>query len=277
MRKKFLRWLKGALVGVMSVLLGLTISTAEVSAEQAAAEQYRQMFWSGNFYVEYQTYQNFKDPVWGGNHQIKDNHIFAGRDGNRVVKHNAKSKLPEALYQGGKYYLFINQLKGLECRVLNESDLSSPNLNPSEGWADVRNKLSLPDEFAVFYWDDPFRAENVKTSAPYFNGSSTRTVDNKEYDCDQYIVDIKSLAGTTIAQWAYNMLYENGNIVQIQKYFLRDGKEALINAMVVKTITKDVPDTAFALKKKIKVYAADKGTMSDLIAQPVLVEEIGGK
>ena len=35
--------------------------------------------------------------------------------------------------------------------------------------------------------------------------------------------------------------------------------------MVVKTITKDVPDTAFALKKKIKVYAADKGTMNDLI------------
>ena len=126
---------------------------------------------SGNFYVEYQTYKNFKDPVWGGNHQIKDNHVFAGKDGNRVAKHNAKSKFPEALYQGGKYYLFISRLKALECRALNESDLGSPNLNPSEGWANVRNKLSLPDEFAVFYWDDPFRAENI--ARPLLNGLTT--------------------------------------------------------------------------------------------------------
>ena len=72
------------------------------------------------------------------------------------------------------------------------------------------------------------------------------------------------------------MLYENGQLAIIQKYFLRNGEEMMINTMTIKVITSDVPVDAFAIKKKIKVYAADKGTMSDLIRQPALVEEIGG-
>ncbi len=287
MRKKFLRWLKAAALGAASVLTALTISTAEVSAEQAAAEQYRQMFRSGNFYVEYETYSYFKG-VWGERFRQKHNKILAGKDGSRVLKTKLKDKLPNVLYQNGKYYIFTSEkiirenpfsLHNPTVRtylVLPEADLKSPNLNPAEGWTNVRNELALPDEIAVFFWDDSFRAESIKTSAPYFNESTTRTVDKKNYDCDRYIVDIKSLAGTTIAQEAYDMLYENGRLAIIQKYFLRNGEETMLNTMTIKAITSDVPADAFAIKKKVKVYSADKGTMSDLIRQPAFVEELGG-
>lgn len=39
--------------------LFLTLLTLSVSAEQPAAEQYRQMFASGNFHIEYQMSTNF--------------------------------------------------------------------------------------------------------------------------------------------------------------------------------------------------------------------------
>ena len=283
-----LKMCKGAILALVLALLGLTISTAEVSAEQAAAEQYRQMFRSGNFYVEYETYDFFRG-TWGSEHRMKYNHVLAGKNGNRVVKTKLNEKVPAVLYQDGKYYSFYRHTKqdvigfvptsntSFTALVLPKEELHSPNLNPDEDWDKMRHYLALPDELAVFYWNDPFRDNEVNIEAPHFNGSSTRTVDKKDYDCDQYTIDIKSTAGTTLAQWAYNMLYENGKLVRIQKYFLRDGQESLIEELNIKTLTDQVPDTAFTIKKKFKVYAADTGTMSDLIEQPALVEEIGGK
>ena len=269
---------------ILSILLVLTISTAEVSAEQAAAEQYRQMFRSGNFYVEYQRIDHFVDPSDSVRAGIYN--AFFER-----IRTAQKANHPDAIYRDEKYYRFLTSLKAsrdimvgmpswkavTKSIVLPEAELDSPNLNPDEEWQYIRSDLALPEELAVLYWNDPFRADNIDTPAPYFNGSSTRTVGKKDYDCDQYIADIKSTAGTTLAQWAYNMLYENGKLVRIQKYFLRDGQESLIAELNIKTLTDQVPDTAFTIKKKFKVYAADTGTLSDLIEQPALVEEIGGK
>ena len=283
-----LKMCKEVMLAMVFALFGLTISTAEVSAEQAAAQHYRQIFESGNFYVEYETHEFFKW-VWG-THNFNQNHILAAKNDKRITTAK-KAKHPNVIYQDGKYYRFLTRLKAsrdimigmpsskavTKSIVLPEAKLDSPNLNPDEEWQYIRSDLALPDELAVFYWNDPFRADEIKSSTPYFNGSSTRTVGKKDYDCDQYIVDIKSLAGTTIAQDAYNMLYENGQLVIIQKYFLRDDKETLIREINIKSITDQVPDTAFAIKKKFKVYAADTGTLSDLIEQPALVEEIGGK
>ncbi len=283
-----LKMCKEVMLAMVFALFGLTISTAEVSAEQAAAEQYRQMFRSGNFYVEDETYDFFRG-TWGSEHRMKYNHVLAGKNGNRVVKTKLNEKVPAVLYQDGKYYSFYRHTKqdvigfvptrntSFTALVLPKEELHSPNLNPDEDWDKMRHYLALPDELAVFYWNDPFRDNEVNIEAPHFNGSSTRTVDKKDYDCDQYTIDIKSTAGTTLAQWAYNMLYENGKLVRIQKYFLHDGDESFIREIGVKSIGMDGIDAAFSIQKKIKIYAAGKGDMSDLLEQQVLVEEIGGK
>ena len=316
-----LKMCKEVMLAMVLALLGLTISTAEVSAEQAAAEQYRQMFRSGNFYVECQMFGT------SGSHKYNSGILtYAGENGKRMQRtESAKSgmfsgmfsmsftlptsafnatelnnadiefeamprkshfvmskhsKWPDVLYQDGKYYRFtapITESKNVTARVLSENDLDSATLDPEEEWQYIRSDLALPDELAVFYWNDPFRDNNLRLPTPRFNGSSTRTVGKKDYDCDQYINDIKSLAGTPIAQEVYNMLYDNGQLVMIQKYLLRNGKEYLARELKIKTISSTVPPTAFTIGKKIKVYAAANGDMKDLLEQKDVVEVLGGK
>lgn len=314
MRKKFLKWLKCGTIGAMRLLIGLTISTTEVSAEQAAAEQYRQMFRSGNFYVECQASKPFGNYI--ANSGIS---TYAGQNGKRMQRtvrqgnfgsygifsvsafaimqpddfysessqnfnvidmyktgmytSEKSKKRPDFLYQNGKYYRFeaTRANKNVIGWVLseNQSDYSTAK--------NIRKELALPKELAVFYWDDPFKDKKFNLPAPHYNGSSTRTVDEKTYECDQYISDIKSMTGTLIAQEAYNMLYNDGKLVMVQKYLIRDGKEYHALDLKIINLTAEVPDSAFAIEKKIKVYAVPNGDLNELIGKNVLVEEIGGK
>lgn len=213
-----------------------------------------------------------------------DFQILAGKNGMRVYRENAKAKNPEVFYKDGKYYNYFkdpvedkpNKTK-LRMLILEEEELNSAVLEPQEGWQDIRTELALPDELAIFYWNEPYREQDSGWGEPIYNGSSKVEINKKTYDCDQYISDVKSLAGTVIAQEVYNAIYENGNLVMVQKYFLRDGKERLIETVNVKNITSQVPDTAFAIDKKTKVYKPRNGDMNDLLNIYEEVGEIGGK
>ncbi len=316
------------------LVLILTAVTLPVRAEQSAAEEYRQMFRSGNFYVEYRfIVPNKLTNAFVGSKISSPKFTLAGQNGNRMQRitvdkqtsdfwkyygdqvkissiylaaqsninrtniqyanHSrgffgtSEKKHPDALFRDGKYYRFrkVNEIVDKSTiygsdgtvygKVLAQENLNSPTLNQDDEWNYIREDLSLPDELAVFCWDEPFR-DNF-TPAPVYNGSSKRTVDGKEYDCDQYVVDVKSLAGTVIAQEAYNMLYDGGKLVRVQKYLLRDGNEELVVEAEIINISSTVPAEAFTIGKKIKVYAAENGDMQDLLEQPVLVETLGVK
>lgn len=316
------------------LVLILTAVTLPVRAEQSAAEEYRQMFRSGNFYVEYRfIVPNKLTNAFVGSKISSPKFTLAGQNGSRMQRitvdkqtsdfwkyygdqvkissiylaaqsninrtniqyanHSrgffgtSEKKHPDALFCDGKYYRFrkVNEIVDKSTiygsdgtvygKVLAQEDLNSPTLNQDDEWNYIREDLSLPDELAVFCWDEPFR-DNF-TPAPAYNGSSKRTVDGKEYDCDQYVVDVKSLAGTVIAQEAYNMLYDGGKLVRVQKYLLRDGNEELVVEAEIINISSTVPAEAFTIGKKIKVYAAENGDMQDLLEQPVLVETLGVK
>ncbi|MBR1397045.1 MAG: hypothetical protein IJ563_05885 [Selenomonadaceae bacterium] len=290
-------------VMLMIAAISLLPTSAKVSAEQAAAEQYRQMFRSGNFYVECQIVLPREKASKKTPHRSGIT-TYAGKNGNRMQRtireHGHTYYLPvsfyrydfksngeqdiikrasdmissDVFYQNKKYYR-INFI-GRTAKVLTEDEINSPNLNIDEGWQYIKRDLSLPDELAIFYWDDKFH-ENPFNLIPYYNGNSTREIDKKVYDCDQYLIDIKSLAGKNVAQEAYNMLYENGQLMMIQRYLIYDGKEYFIHTLKIIKITSEVPEDTFVIGKKIKVYAADVGKMGDLLEQPELVEEIGGK
>lgn len=299
-----------------------TVLALPVSAENPVAEQYRQMFASGNFYVECQMFGD-AEIKWGFSRPkkaVSAKLIYAGKNGNRsfrsVMTKNPKSnwafsdldlsKLylgidsstrnvltystaskdwPDVMYKDGKYYRFISVLKSqmyglgksIKAYVLPESEFGSSALNENEDWEYVKEDLTLPDEFCVFFQSDPMRDGFQTKPTPYFNGSSIRTVDGKEYDCDQYINDIKSLSNTVIAQEVYNVLYDGGKLARIQKYFLRDGKEIHLYDNVVLTLSGNVPDSAFNGTKKVKVYGARNGNMADLLEKEVVVETLGGK
>lgn len=293
----------------------LTALILPVAAEQPAAEEYRQMFRSGNFYVEYKI-PDEQQKIYTKNSRInitnmhkyiqkmlknsnskKPNYtICAARNGERLLKSSSIEKYPDALYRDGKYYRFIvdteqssNILIGSTSKtirrviMLDEDELYSPTLDPDEEWNYIREDLALPEELAVFYWNDPFRDNFQNQSPPRYNGSakrvvksSSKKVPDKEFDCDQYVNDIKNLSGAIIAQEVYNMLYEDGKLVRIQKYFVRDGKEKLLNELIINKISSQVPDEAFAIDKKFKLYSARKGDMSDLLNQLEQIGEIGG-
>ena len=294
------------------LILLFTVLNSHAYAEQPAAEKYHQMFQSGNFYVECQifTFQNSRKMPTAFL-------VYAGKDGKRMHGLNrsgvlgwypaygvtelttssnremlkfretleaASKKYPHVLYENGRYYRFYKPLKKqdysfrdeLRGVMLPEEKLNSPNLNPDEEWQYVQSDLALPDELAIFFWDDKFH-KNPLGLKPYYNGSSKVTVDKKEYDCDQYLIDIKSMAGTNIAQEAYNALYENGQLVMVRKYLIYKGKERFVRDLKVIAITEQVPEEAFAFSKRIKVYEAGTGNLDDLVGDPKIIGEVGGK
>ena len=345
-RKKLL-----SLCFMLAILVSVIMIPSVTSAEQAAAEQYRQMFRSGNFYVECQIFSTINHHISGmiGPYEkVSGLLTYAGKNGIRmqrttindtkvrnktkggplglpmfklsvdspqmspshfkytelstyaernrqstfgvVVGMATEKNYPDVLYKNGNYYQFSTRGAGdaigfkksaknnieLKAVMLPESKMDSPYLDPNENWQDVKDLLSLPDELAVFYWEDKFH-RNPLGVKPYYSGSSKRTVDDKEYDCDQYIVDIKSMANTNIAMEAYNMLYDNGQLVMIQKYFIYNGKERLVRKLQIHKITSEVSDEVFEIGHKCTVYAAATGDMNDLIDNSVIIEKIGGK
>lgn len=232
---------------------------------------------------------NTKDPKtnWDFN-DLDLSKLYLGIDSaeRNVLTYSTASKdWPDVLYSDGKYYRFIYSLKGgmfglskeIKAYVLPESELNSSTLDENQDWEFVCEDLTLPDEFSVFFPNDPMRKGFQAKPTPYYNGSSKSSFNGKEYECDQYINDIKSLAGTIIAQEAYNVLYDGSKLVCIQKYFLRDGKEFHLYDNVIINITENVPAEAFSGKKKVKVYNARNGDMADLLETEVLVETLGGK
>ena len=292
------------------------------NAEQPAAEQYRQMFKSGNFYVEFKMKaETMKGKVHTGTI------IFAGLNGERMFseRQNKQSagffsigssgilerlreitineqlggintrlpeyrtissvlldkNVPSILYRDGRYYKFYaSDLEGkkISAIVLPEDQLNNSDLDPSEEWDYVKSDLSLPDDLAIFYWnDDPMRENFFNVPAPKYNDTSKKKVGNKEFDCDQYVREIKNLAGNLIASEVYDMLYNNkGELVMIQKYLNFDGKENLVHTMEISKITSDVPQKIFKFEK-VKVYSVNKGDMNDLLKQRVEVGTIGGE
>ncbi|MBR1760299.1 MAG: hypothetical protein IJ812_07655 [Schwartzia sp.] len=273
------------------VLAVSTLTAAAAGAEQAKAEEYRQMFASGNFYVEYMPYSirgvvgDIKDMkifavVMGSGHSF--NRFLAGSGGKRMQSIGSNKK-PMFLYQDGKYYQFAYVPRGSDPKkpktiaiMLPESKLHDDTLNPDEDWEGAKERLALPDELAVFYWNDPYRNDLLERSAPYYNGNSKRTIEDKEYDCDQYVIDIKTMEGTIIAQEAYNMLYDAGNLKSVQKIFLRDGKEYVVSGIGIKVLSNTIPEGKFQIPRNTKVYAAGKGDMDDLLERPQQVEILGG-
>lgn len=244
------------------------------NAEQPAAEEYRKIFSSGNFYVE------FKDK-WGVR-------ILAGKNGSRMERMRyhfesggmvwfnplgaifggGEAKNPEVLYKNGKYYQFVAKDKANIC---DEKNIHDENINPRSGWNKISQKLALPDELAVFFWKDPFRLKSNAISAPTFKESFKKNLDGKEYNCDKYTCDIKKADGNISAVLVYELMYNDGKLFCVESSILRNGKTYPINVLEIKLIQENIPDGVFKITKNTKLYAAAMGDMNDLLESPKLI------
>lgn len=253
-----------------TVLLLCTVATPAL-AEQPAANEYRTIFSSGNFYVEYQDkYISCALGSENGNRMIRTSYNGWGKALNLF---GGESKFPEAMYKDGKYYQFRDKK---HATVLNETQLADENLDPKQGWNSIKQKLALPDELAVFYWNDPYRTYSKALAAPQFTESVKRTIGKKEYECDKYVSVVKNASGGTDAQLVYFMGYEAGKLAQIETIVIKDEKEYPINRLAIKKLESSIPEKGFSIDGSAEIYAAGIGDMNDLLEQPVKVGTFEG-
>ena len=262
----------------MITALSLSMSLP-VHGEQPAAETYRQIFQSGTFHVEY------KDAY--------TTRIIASEKGQRMERTSYNTpgwvtflnplgaifggggpRHPEVMHKDGNYYQFSEDNKAT---MLSEEHLTDENLDPRQGWNGIHQKLALPIELAVFFWEDPYRDKAAAITPPQFVSSSKKHADNRDYDCDRYSCLIKTADGNAEAQILYDALYDDkGQLVEVQSIVLANDIEYPNNTVKIKKILPEVPQNAFAISKKTRIYAAGNGDMNDLLGQPVQIGQMEG-
>lgn len=245
------------------------------NAEHSKANEYRQIFQSGNFYVR------FKDK-WG-------DRILAAENGARMERMSYKyersnmawlnplgalfgggeNKNPEVMYKDGKYFQFIGKNKANFC---DENDINFENINPSSGWDKVQKKLALPDELAVFFWNDPFNTKNSQIPAPTFQESYKKIIKvnrkDIECDCDLYACELNGAknSGVLYYELAYN---PEGDLVIAKTYIKRNDQEYDLNVLEVVKIQSEIPvEDKFQIDEaNIQCYAPRMGDMADLLEE----------
>lgn len=256
-------------------LLSSILNFGTAVAEQSAAKEYREFFRDEIFYLE------FKDK-WG-------TRILASENGTRMERMNytfehgamtwlnplgalfggTGDKNPEVMYRDGKFYHFVSKRKANVCA---EKNLRDENLNPQEGWNKIQLKLAVPDELAVFCWNDSYRAKSPAVNEPKFSESLKRIFDGKEYDCDRYVSTVKTIDGRESARLIYDMFYKDGQLFRAELYIKQNNTDYPVSTLEDIKILRDIPPDTFKIYKGTKLYAAGTGDIDDLLENP---KEIG--
>lgn len=255
------------------IALGIILAMSKVSAEQPKAQEYREILSSEKFYVEYD------DPY------VK--RIVIEENGRRMVRvdlsgskqaivsvlnpiaklfEGGYSKFPNFMYYKDKYYKFNEKDFAIMAQV---DQLDNVNLNPSEGWSIIDKELALPDELAVFNWNERHHKVSQNIAAPTFANTLQKIVDGKNYTCDRYEADVRNTKGEREATIIFDMCYdEKGDLALVQSAIFANGKEYGINKLTIKKILREIPKDAIILDMNAKIYAAGIGDMDDLLENP---------
>ncbi|MBQ8418246.1 MAG: hypothetical protein IJX10_06405 [Phascolarctobacterium sp.] len=259
---------------ILAMTLALTTMAVTSFAEQPAANKYRAILQSGNFLVEYGD-AYFTKTIAAANDMRMERSSYKVKGGGLVglavgIGGKGKKDYPDTLYKAGKYYKFESKKKAT---MATWNQLKDPCLDPAGGWNYAQYALAVPEEFFALCNYDPFRFESDVMVVPKFVGSSKELIDKKEYDCDKYVMAMRSQTGAVMSETNYLYYYDDGELIFVKKIFKKNGTEYPMNEFIVKKITNEVPPETFAIPKGCKVYAVGIGDMNDLIEQPVLVEE----
>ena len=255
----------------LAVALGILLAMTKVSAEQPKAQEYREILSSEKFYVEYddryvkriiveENGRRMSRVTLGGAHKTLVEVL------NPVAKlfEGGYSKYPDFMYYNGKYYKFSE--KDI-AQMIQADQLNNVNLNPNEGWSVIDKELALPDELAVFNWNDRHHKVAAGVAEPVFANTLQKVVDGKTYTCDRYESDVTNSRGEKEATIIFDMAL-------VQSAIFANGKEYGINKLEIKKILREIPSGAIILDNNAKIYAAGTGDMNDLLENPVLLGKL---
>lgn len=260
---------------VLSLIFSV-INFSSTHAEQSKAEEYRKILSSRNFFVEYED-KNVKKIIAEENGRRmlitdlsgKYKAIVSVLNPIGAFFANQITKYPDFMYFNGKYYKFVENDFAF---MAEENQLDDENLNPAEEWSAIKKFLSLPDELAVFYWNDEYHKIHSNITEPIFSESLQKNVDGKIYDCDRYISHAKNSRRNISIN--FDMCYENGELVAVQSAIFVNEKEYPLNTLKIKKISAHIPKDSINLDKNAKVYAAGVGDMNDLLENPVFIGKL---
>ena len=276
----------------LSATLALSIvagSMGTAFAENPKAEEYRKLFASGTFYIDYDMNDSVRKALAVGDGKRMDYTIITRRNAalqsalmfipvigvaGMFVKETKKD--PTALYQDNKYYQFIGKK---EARVATPAELQDENLDPTEAWSSVPLRLALPEGLVVLAPNDPFN-KIANYSVPAFVESGTITDGKNTFDYDTYKSPITGATGNVLADKIFYLYYDNknGDLKRVITRFKEPGSsmEQTITELKIRKIAKELPENALKMPGGTKVYAAGLGDMDDLLDRNVLVEQIPG-
>ena len=256
---------------------------APVSAEQAAAETYRQLITSGKFFLEYGPKADFKDKkfrdIADGIEQYHEYKQIAYNGELKFVYVNEKnfskkkrSYTPKIFYKDGKCYQFQNKFKAM----LYENSSSNSELNLPAFFSAL-----LPNNSNISSVLGTFNANEVSTLIE----SGTENIFGQNFNYDKYNVKFLDSNGNDINQnpnvnlsSTYTFYYnENGEL----KFVKREGLDSQMTAydaevkiyIGIEKFTGDIPTGFFNFPKGCKVYRKSAGTLDDLLGNEELVEK----
>ena len=273
---------------LLSATLALSIlatSMGAAFAENPKAEEYRQMFANGTYYIDYDMNDSVRKALAVSDGKRMDYTILMVRNpalafipvvglASMFIKETKKD--PTALYQDNKYYQFIGKK---EARVATTAELQDENLDPSEAWNSVPLRLALPEGLAVLAPNDPFN-KSANYTIPAFVESGTITDGKNTFDYDTYKAPITGATGNVLADKIFYLYYDNktGDLKRVITRFKESGDsmEQTITELKIRKVTSELPKNALKMPGGTKVYAAGLGDMDDLLERNVLVEQIPG-
>lgn len=139
----------------------------------------------------------------------------------------------------------------------------------------IHKELALPDELAVFNWNDKHHKVTDRIDAPTFANTIKKVIGSKEFTCDRYEADVKNARGEKEATIIFDMCYnDKGDLAFVQSAIFANGREYGINQIEIKKILREIPKGEIILDKKAKIYAAGVGDMNDLLENPVLLGKL---
>ena len=265
---------------ILSMLLatGILLCSSTALAEQAKADEYRQIFASGNYYLEYKESgikktlavkdglrMSYKQSFSGGFNPLSLIVPFALFGGGGV------SVLPDVYYEVDKYYQFFEKDKA---QMATEQELKDPQIDPTENWSTVKSRLVLPEAFRMFAeGKDSF---DGSTSGIFNFAESNPGYGQESLPYDKYVRPVKNKSGKVIFEYQYYVYYKDGDITKIQCMLQKPGKNAeKVREYTGIKLSADIPKNRVTLPKGSKIFKAGMGDMDDLLDIPVPLYTVG--
>lgn len=284
---------------MLKKFLALTAATAMITsfaplnfaeAENAKAEELREIIKSNHYYVEYEVNKKEDLRALAVDGNLRKSFDCEGRRNSTllsfipIVGMFAKGSLklsPEVYYDSNNYYQFIEKKKALRA---SPEEMQDPYINPYQEWDNVPLRINLPEDFGMFTGDKEI----------HFVESGEKIVDAKKgtkFTFDKYFKAVRNVNGANLAKRVYIVYYNDKNeldsISTLSVYWNEDAGQIFsvdedkkfdeqiyyIQKIKVNKFTGELPEKIMEFPEGCKVYGAGLGDMNELLDMPPLLEE----